>query len=77
MMKTKKYFINLIILMEKGRNMIIIYTLRFEGVYKNGKRNGKGKEYYNNDNLKFEGKFLDSKKWEEKDMIYLIKLYMN
>ena len=36
-------------------NEIILY----EGEYLNGKRNGKGKEYYPNGNLKFEGKFLN------------------
>ena len=32
--------------------------LVYEGEYLNGKRNGKGKEYYNNDELKFEGEYL-------------------
>ena len=38
--------------------------LTFEGEYLNGKRNGKGKEYYGNGNgkLRFEGEFLDNKK---------------
>ena len=36
--------------------------LIFEGEYLNGKRNGKGKEYYwNKDNLKFEGEYLNGK----------------
>jgi len=30
----------------------------FEGEYLNGKRNGKGKEYYDNGNLKFDGEYL-------------------
>ena len=29
----------------------------------NGKSNGKGKEYYLNGKLKFEGKYLNGKKW--------------
>ena len=29
------------------------YTLEFEGEYLNGKRNGKGKEYYDNGTIKF------------------------
>ena len=36
--------------------------LIFEGEYKNGKRNGKGKEYYNDQKLKFEGIYLNGKK---------------
>ena len=32
--------------------------LLFEGEYLNGERNGKGKEYYDNGNLKFEGEYL-------------------
>jgi len=31
----------------------------FEGEYLNGKRNGKGKEYYNNGKLQFEGEYLN------------------
>ena len=31
----------------------------YEGDYLNGKRNGKGKEYYNNGKQKFEGKYLN------------------
>jgi len=45
----------------------------FEGEYLNGKRNGKGKEYYLDDKLifeeyklKFEGEFLNGKKWNGK-----------
>ena len=33
--------------------------LQFEGEYLNGKRNGKGKEYWNDGKLKFEGEYLD------------------
>ena len=36
--------------------------LIFEGEYLNGERNGKGKEYYKNGNLKFEGDFLKGKR---------------
>ena len=35
----------------------------------NGKRNGKGKEYYDNEILKFEGKFLNGKRNEKKKRI--------
>ena len=37
-------------------------SLVFEGEYLNGKRNGKGKEYYPNDKLKFEGEYLNGKR---------------
>ena len=42
-------------------------NLIYEGEYKNGQRNGKGKEYidYNN-KLLFEGEFLNNKKWNGK-----------
>ena len=37
--------------------------LIFEGVYLNGERNGKGKEYYYYDGeLKFEGEYLNGKR---------------
>ena len=36
--------------------------MRFEGGYLNGKRNGKGKEYYDNGKLKFEGEYLNGKR---------------
>ena len=37
-------------------------TLIFEGVYLNGKKNGKGKEYYFFGKLKFEGEYLNGKR---------------
>ena len=40
-------------------------TLRFEGEYKNGKRNGKGKEYYDG-KLIFEGEYLNGIHWKGK-----------
>ena len=46
--------------------MIESNKLIFEGEYLNGKRNGKGKEYYNNGNLKFEGEYLNGKIWNGK-----------
>ena len=39
---------------------------RYEGKYINGKRNGKGKEYYFNGELKFEGEYLNDLKWNGK-----------
>ena len=39
--------------------------LKFEGQFLDGKKNGKGKEFYNNDKgtLKFKGEYLNGKKW--------------
>ena len=45
-------------------------SLEFEGEYLNGKRNGKGKEYYYDGNLKFEGEYLYNEKRKG-------KLYIN
>ena len=38
----------------------------YEGEYINGKRNGKGKEYFRNGKLQFEGEFKNGKKWKGK-----------
>ena len=35
-------------------------------IIKKGKRNGKGKEYYTNSKLKYEGEYLNEKKWNVK-----------
>ena len=43
----------------------------YEGEYLNGKRNGKGKEYYKNGKLIFEGEYLNGKKWEGKGYNFL------
>ena len=40
--------------------------LIFEGEYLNGKRNGKGKEYFYDNVLSFEGEYLNGKKWKGK-----------
>ena len=37
--------------------------LIFEGEYRNWKRNGKGKEYHSNGKIKYEGEYLNGKKW--------------
>ena len=34
----------------------------FEGEYINGKKNGKGKEYDNNERLKFEGEYINGER---------------
>jgi len=39
-----------------------IKTLEYEGEYINGKKSGKGKEYYSNGKLKFEGEYLNGKR---------------
>ena len=39
--------------------------LMFEGEYKNGKRNGKGKEYCKCGKIIFEGEYLNGKKGRE------------
>ena len=57
--KGKDYYEN-----SKGYEELI-----FEGEYYNSKRIGKGKEYYLNGKLKFEGEYLNSKIWMEKDII--------
>ena len=44
----------------------IYNILIFEGEYLNGKRNGKGKEYYKNGNILFEGIYKKGKRWEGK-----------
>ena len=41
-------------------------TLIYEGEYLNGKRNGKGKEYYSNGELKVEGEYINGKRWNGK-----------
>ena len=40
--------------------------LEFEGEYLNGKRNGKGKEYYENGKISFEGEYLNGENWNGK-----------
>ena len=37
--------------------------MEFEGKYLNGKRDGKGKEYYDNNKIKFEGEYLYGLRW--------------
>ena len=51
--------------MEKGKEYNINNEkLKFEGEYLNGKRNGKGKEYYDNGKLKFEVEYLKGENWK-------------
>ena len=45
----------------------------YEGEYLNGKRNGKGKEYYYDGKLEFEGESVNGKKMEkERNIIYMV-----
>ena len=46
----------------KGKEYDEDGKLEYEGEYKNSKRNGKGKEYWN-DHLIFEGEYLNDLKW--------------
>ena len=50
---------------EKEKNILMVNQYLKENNL-NGKRNGKGKEYYNNGELEFEGEYLNGKKWEGK-----------
>ena len=56
-----------------GEGYILKYDedkLIFEGVYLNGEKNGLGKEYYYNRELKFEGEYKNGKKWNGKEYDY-------
>ena len=58
---------NIIYELNKENNIVKEYCwcdkIVFEGEYSNGKRNGKGKEYYLlNDNLLYEGEFLNGER---------------
>ena len=47
----------------KGREYDGFYgSLKYEGEYKNGERNGKGKEFDYNGELRFEGEYLNGKR---------------
>ena len=59
---TGKYLKNENIVREYNHDDKLIY----EGEYLNGKRNGKGKEYYENGLVKFEGEYMKGKKWNGK-----------
>ena len=43
------------------------WNLFFESENKNGEKNGKGKEYNNNDSLNFEGEFKNGKRLKGKE----------
>ena len=51
------------------KNIIGILSIGFliyEGIYLNGERNGKGKDYEIKGNIIFEGEYSNGKKWEGK-----------
>ena len=51
--------------------------LLYEGEYVNGKRNGKGKEYYDDGALEFEGEYINGKRnGKEKNIIILVNQNM-
>ena len=66
----KGYYNNKIAYELKNGNGIIKefdeHDIMFEGEYKNGERNGKGKEYYYGDYLIFEGEYWRGKRWNGK-----------
>ena len=45
-------------------------NIRFEGEYKDGKRNGKGKEYQKDGELVFEGEYKDGNRWNGNGIEY-------
>ena len=51
-----------------GKGEVLEYNkygqLIFEGEYINGERNGKGKKYYKNSSIEFEGIYFQGKKWD-------------
>ena len=69
-----KYIRGIYIIYESNRIRREYYgtndRLRFEGEYLNGKRNGKGKEYYCNGKLEFEGEYLHGIRWNGKGKEY-------
>ena len=59
---------------EEEKNKIMIGKLEYEGEYLNDEKNGKGKEYYSNGNIKFEGGYINGKRKKENIMnIILMK----
>ena len=47
--------------------------MEFEGEYKNGERNGKGKEYFKDGKLEFEDEYLNGERnGKEKNVIKMV-----
>jgi len=53
--------------LEVMEGMRLLDKMVFKGEYSKGKKNGKGREYYFNGKIKFEGDYLDSLKWNGKE----------
>ena len=67
--KTYDKFDHILYVLKEGKGFCREYERgmkAFEGEYLNGKRNGKGKEYYKDGKIKFEGEYLKHKKWNGK-----------
>ena len=52
--------------MSKEKNIIKIGKLEYKGEFLYDERHGKGKEYYQNYELKFKGEYLRGKRWNGK-----------
>ena len=62
---------NIVYELKNGKGVVKEYynfpqEIKIEVEYLNGKRNGKGKEYYCGGNLKFEGEYINDKRWNGK-----------
>ena len=59
---------------EKGDKIYLYnsynHRLLFEGQYSKGRKNGKGKEYNEENEIIFEGEYLNGKKWKGIEKIY-------
>jgi len=50
----------------KGKEYHMLGQIKFEGEYKNGKKNGQGKEFFEDEKIKFIGEYLNDNKWNGK-----------
>ena len=55
--------------MEKEENI-----MRMVCEYLDGEKNGKGREYHKNSKLRFEGEYLNDKKWNGKGRELIIRV---
>ena len=64
--------------MKEGKGFLIEYniypSIRTEIEYLNGERNGKGKEFDENNRIIFEGLYFNGKDGLEKDIVNIMKL---
>ena len=68
-----KVFSGRYLVYEKGKGKAFEYNgyndkVIFEGEYSNGQRNGKGKEFFDNGALKFEGEYLEGKRIKGREL---------